>query len=88
MIAFSIWGSNPRYLRGALRNALLIPDLYPDWQARFHLDTTVPLEFRELLQSLGAEVRLMHAGQSMRQKLCRRFQVANDRAVGRFLVRD
>ena len=88
MIAFSIWGSNPRYLRGALRNALLIPDLYPGWQARFHLDTTVPLEFKELLQSLGAEVRLMHAGQTMRQKLCWRFQVANDPAVGRFLVRD
>jgi tetratricopeptide (TPR) repeat protein len=88
VIAFSIWGSNPRYLRGALRNALLIPDLYPGWQARFHLDTTVPLEFRELLQSLGAEVRLMPAGQSIRQKLCWRFQVANDPAVGRFLVRD
>ncbi|WP_231596249.1 hypothetical protein [Synechococcus sp. CBW1108] len=88
MIAFSIWGSNPRYLRGALRNALLIPDLYPGWQARFHLDTTVPLEFRELLQSLGAELRLMPAGQSMRQKLCWRFLVANDPAVGRFLVRD
>ena len=88
VIAFSIWGSNPRYLRGALRNALLIPDLYPGWQARFHLDTTVPLEFKELLQSLGAEVQLMPAGQSMRQKLCWRFQVANDPAVGRFLVRD
>ena len=88
VIAFSIWGSNPRYLRGALRNALLIPDLYPGWQARFHLDTTVPLEFRELLKSLGAEIRLVPAGQSLRQKLCWRFQVANDPAVGRFLVRD
>jgi len=88
VIAFSIWGSHPRYLRGALRNVLLIPDLYPGWQARFHLDTTVPLEFRELLQSLGGEVRLMPAGQSMRQKLCWRFQVANDPEVGRFLVRD
>jgi hypothetical protein len=87
-ISFSIWGSNPRYLRGALRNALLIPDLYPGWQARFHLDTTVPLEFRELLQSLGAEVQLMPADQSLRQKLCWRFQVANDPGVGRFLVRD
>ena len=87
-ISFSIWGSNPRYLRGALRNVLLIPDLYPGWQARFHLDTTVPLEFRELLQSLGAEVQLMPADQNLRQKLCWRFQVANDPGVGRFLVRD
>ncbi len=87
-ISFSIWGNNPRYLRGALRNALLIPELYPGWQARFHLDDTVPEEFRGLLQSLGAELRLLPAGQSLRQKLCWRFQVANDPGVGRFLVRD
>lgn len=87
-ISFSIWGSNPRYLRGALRNALLIPELYPGWQARFHLDASVPADFIDLLRSLGAEVRLMPAGQSLRQKLCWRFQVANDPAVGRFLVRD
>ena len=30
----------------------------------------------------------MPAGQSLRQKLCWRFQVANDPGVGRFLVRD
>ena len=87
-ISFSIWGSNPRYLRGALRNALLIPELYPGWQARFHLDASIPADFIDLLRSLGAEVRLMPAGQSLRQKLCWRFQVANDPAVGRFLVRD
>ena len=44
-ISFSIWGSNPRYLRGALRNALLIPELYPGWQHRFHLDHSVPIDF-------------------------------------------
>lgn len=87
-IAFSIWGSNPRYLRGALRNALLIPELYPGWQARFYLDQSVPLELRELLLSLGAECVLMPEDQSLRQKLCWRFLVANDPSVGRFLVRD
>jgi hypothetical protein len=87
-ISFSIWGSNPRYLRGALRNALLIPELYPGWQARFHLDDSVPSDFVALLRDLGAAVQLMPAGQSLRQKLCWRFQVANDPGVGRFLVRD
>ncbi|MFO7629040.1 MAG: tetratricopeptide repeat protein, partial [Prochlorococcaceae cyanobacterium] len=88
LIAFSIWGTNPRYLRGALRNALLIPELYPGWQARFYLDVSVPGELGALLAHLGAECRLMPAGQNLRQKLCWRFQVANDPAVGRFLVRD
>lgn len=88
VIAFSLWGANPRYLCGALRNTLLIPDLYPGWQARFYLDETVPEEIRELLVRLGADCRLMPPRQSLRQRLCWRFHVANDATVGRFLVRD
>jgi len=87
-LSFSVWGRNPRYLRGALRNALLIPELYPGWCVRFHLDHTVPEDVRQLLANLGAEIQLMPPGQSLRQKLCWRFLVANDPAVGRFLVRD
>ncbi len=87
-ISFSLWGSKARYLRGALRNALLIPDLYPGWQARFYLDASVPEDFVGLLHELGTEVKMMPPGQSQRQKLCWRFLVANDPAVGRFLVRD
>lgn len=88
VVSFSIWGADPRYLRGALRNALLIPELYPGWQARFYLDESVPQEFRALLTQVGADCRLMPADQTLRQKLCWRFLVANDPGVGRFLVRD
>jgi GR25 family glycosyltransferase involved in LPS biosynthesis len=88
VIAFSLWGTNPRYLRGALRNLLLIPELYPGWRARFYVDGTVPPEFTALATQLRAEVCRQPDGQSLRQRLCWRFQVANDDAVGRFLVRD
>ena len=88
VIAFSLWGRHPRYLRGAMRNLLLIPELYPGWVARIYLDSTVPAAFRDVAQGLGAEVRLQPDAQSLRQRLCWRFQVANDPTVGRFLVRD
>ena len=88
VIAFSLWGRNPRYLRGAMRNLLLIPELYPGWVARIYLDATVPAEFRTVAQGLGAELRLQPDAQSLRQRLCWRFLVANDPTVGRFLVRD
>jgi hypothetical protein len=88
VIAFSLWGANPRYLRGALRNLLLVPDLYAGWVCRVYLDETVPLEFRSLILELGGEVMLQPVGQMLREKLCWRFQVANDLAVRRFLVRD
>ncbi|MBN8488984.1 MAG: tetratricopeptide repeat protein [Burkholderiales bacterium] len=88
VVSFSLWGAHPRYLRGALRNALLMPDLYPGWVMRLYLDETVPGAFVEQLRALMVDVRLQPAGQSLRQRLCWRFQVANDPAVGRFLVRD
>lgn len=88
VISYSLWGKQPRYLRGALRNALLAPDLYPGWVCRFHVDSSVPADFLQALQLAGAEVVREADGQSLRQKLCWRFRVANDPGTGYFLVRD
>lgn len=88
VIAFSLWGSHPRYLRGAIDNALAGPTLYPGWTLRFFVDDSVPIEVREALATLGANIALEPAGQSQRQRLAWRFKVANDPGVGRFLVRD
>jgi hypothetical protein len=88
VITFSLWGGEPRYLRGALRNLLLAPDLYPGWTLRFHVDATVPEALLGLIRRLGGELVMHPDGQSLREKLCWRFQVANDPGVGRFLVRD
>jgi hypothetical protein len=87
-IAFSLWGDNPRYLRGALRNLLLAPDLYPGWVCRFYVDDSVPAEFIRLIEQLGGEVVCQPSGQTLRKKLCWRFQAADDPGVGHFLVRD
>lgn len=88
LLVFSLWGAQPRYLRGALRNALIVGDVYPGWRCRFYADASVPNEFIMLLQSLGAEVVLERPGQPLRQRLMWRFKVSADPSVGRFLVRD
>ncbi|MGS5087982.1 tetratricopeptide repeat protein [Hydrogenophaga sp. A37] len=89
VIAFSLWGAQPRYLRGALRNVLVAPGLFPGWTLRFYVDDSVPAAFLALLDQFGAQV-VTHTGiaASQRQRLCWRFQVANDPAVGYFLARD
>jgi tetratricopeptide (TPR) repeat protein len=89
VIAFSLWGTQPRYLRGALRNVLVAPGLFPGWTLRFYVDDSVPAGFIALLDQLGAQV-VKHTGTepSQRQRLCWRFQVANDAGVGYFLARD
>jgi hypothetical protein len=65
-----------------------MPDLYPGWVMRLALDETVPADFVAVMRSLQVDVRLQPAGQPLRQRLCWRFLVANDPAVGRFQVRD
>lgn len=87
VISFSLWGKHPRYLRGALQNLLLQPKIYPNWTCRFYVDKTVPDEFINILHQQGAEV-VDRASTTLGEKLCWRFQVANDPEVGYFLVRD
>jgi len=88
VIAFSLWGKQPRYLLGLLQNALMAPVIYPGWELRCYLDDSVPADYVIALEQLGVDVRRQPAGQSLRERLCWRFQVANDPGVGYFLCRD
>ena len=43
IISFSLWGSNPKYVIGAIRNAELAELVYPGWICRFYVDfQTIP----------------------------------------------
>ncbi len=86
--SFSIFGKQPRYLRGAIYNVIVGKELFPEWTMRFYVDGTVPRELKEALRSLDAEVLEQKDGQSNYMKLCWRFLVASDPEVGRFMVRD
>lgn len=88
VIAFSLWGNQPRYIFGSLRNLLLAPDLYPGWELWFYVDRTVPQKVINMLRQLGATVMMQAPDQPEKQKLCWRFEVANRSDVGYFLVRD
>ncbi len=88
VIAFSLWGNQKRYIFGALRNLLLAPDIYPDWELWFYVDESVSPGFLNTIKKLNGKVIIEEKNQSMREKLCWRFQVVNHPDVGRFLVRD
>lgn len=36
IIAFSLWGDNPKYTVGAIKNAKLTSEIYPGWISRFY----------------------------------------------------
>ena len=37
VISFSLWGTNPKYCCGAIRNAELAKELFPDWECWFYV---------------------------------------------------
>lgn len=60
IISFSLWGDNPKYTIGAIKNAELTPLIYPEWVSRFYCGKSVPVEIIETLKSLPqTEVILM-----------------------------
>mgnify|MGYP001230227445 CR=1 FL=1 len=52
VISFSLWGDNPKYCVGAVRNAELAPIIYPGWRCRFYVANSVPVKYIEQLKQL------------------------------------
>jgi len=51
-ISYSLWGDNPKYTVGAIRNAELAQDIYPEWISRFYIGNTVPKETIDNLRKI------------------------------------
>lgn len=51
IISFSVWGNNPKYTVGAIKNAELALQIYPDWKCKFFIGNNVPKEILEKLYS-------------------------------------
>jgi glycosyltransferase involved in cell wall biosynthesis len=52
IISFSIWGENPKYTIGAIKNAELSLEIYPDWICRFYIGKSVPYDIIETLKNM------------------------------------
>lgn len=51
VISFSIWGNDPKYTVGAIKNAVLAKTVYPGWICRFYVGTSVPQDVIQELKS-------------------------------------
>jgi hypothetical protein len=51
VISFSLWGNNPKYTFGAIKNAELSKTIYPDWVCRFYCGKSVPQDIVETLST-------------------------------------
>lgn len=89
VIAFSLFGDNPRYGETAKLNVMVAQQLLPQWTCRFYVDATVPEQVRASLQAMGAHVKMVREqDQQALSGLMWRFLVLDDPGVDRFLIRD
>ncbi|ELW78304.1 MULTISPECIES: tetratricopeptide repeat protein [Acinetobacter calcoaceticus/baumannii complex] len=88
IIAFSLFGANPRYCETSILNTKLAQEIYPEWTCRFYIDDTVPELVQKRLQANGAQVVHVSSTQKQLSGLFWRFLVMDDPLVKRFLIRD
>lgn len=88
VIAFSLFGGNPRYVNGARANAVAARFIYPGWTCRFYVDDAVPRVVVDQLGAEGAHVLVVGGLPSAKFGTFWRFLVADDALVERYLVRD
>ena len=87
VISFSIYGDNPKYTIGLIRNLELIKDIYPNWVTYIYFNNTVPTEIMEKVQSFE-NVEIFDMSELQIPGMFWRFQPNDDENVERFVIRD
>ena len=77
IISFSLWGHDPKYTVGAIRNSELAKEIYPGWTCRFYLGDEVSPGVSDKLLKNGSEV-VVNLGDSGWNGLFWRFFAADD----------
>lgn len=83
-IAFSLYGSDPKYCQGMIKNAELAPVIYPGWKVVVFAEQVAGETIRKL-SKLGCDIRPAIKGMT---GLFWRFTINDDPDVERYIVRD
>jgi hypothetical protein len=88
IISFSLWGDNPKYTVGAIKNAELAPIIYSDWICRFYVAQTVPQAIIDrLLQFNQVEVIKLNLKKDWEASFWR-FYPADEKDIAVMISRD
>lgn len=96
VVSMSLYGSEPRYTQGAIRNAEIIKIYLPGWKLRVYVELPsdkpmfgpVPKNVLDKLRELDAVLNYMDPHESRIPPMMWRFLIADDLSVDRFIVRD
>ena len=87
LITFSLWGDDPLYTIGAIRNVEIAKELFPEWTCRFYIANSVPDDICEKLRELDAEL-IPRSDPGSTNSMFWRFESAADSSVDAMIVRD
>lgn len=88
VICFSLWGDNPKYTIGAVKNADLSLDIYPEWICRYYVGKSTPSNIiEELKRRSNTEISIMHEEGNWESTFWR-FYAASDPSVDIMISRD
>lgn len=86
VISYSLYGSDPRYIDGAVENAKLIKLVYSGWLMRVYHDASVPVTVVQRLHGLGVE--MVNMSGTLLNGMTWRFLVASDPTIDFWCSRD
>jgi len=87
VIAYSLWGDNPMYWVGALRNIEQVKKYFPDWICRFYIDKYSNQDLIDTIKGDNVEVVLVDS-KNLYNGMFWRFDASIDPEVDIFLSRD
>lgn len=88
VIAFSLFGNQAKYCECAILNCIERPNIYPDWECLFYVDSTVSSDVIERLQQHGGQVVRVSAQHEGWPGPMWRFLAYDLSDVGRVIFRD
>ncbi len=88
VISFSLWGDNPKYCVGALRNAEIFDKFYPDWECRFYVHASVSEDILSKINSISNTEIITVDQEPSWQSMFWRFLPVIDEEVDVFICRD
>lgn len=88
VITYSLWGSNPKYLFGAIKNATDAKRFYPDWTCIFYCNESVPKEVIKNLSDRDNTIVRMLPGEGNRYSAIYRFFPSDENGIEYLISRD
>ena len=88
VITYYLYGSNARYIDGAIANDELMPNIYPDWKICMYYDKTVPSKTIDKLKLYRYVTMINMTNNSITNKMSWRFLVASYPNIERYIIRD